>query len=240
FTDFGRRNQWRNGRLLPGEPWVLASYLAGGLGNLAELLHETGHAIHLAGIRARPAWQEWPDNDTFTEALADLPALELYEPDWQRRFLGDSAPLPASLRARYAATIFDCAWALFEIRVHRDPAADPNILWSAIVRDYLGIRPHPEWSWWAMRGQLVDAPGYLVNYALGAFIVADIRHHIVQRRGEIFAADSTLYPWLTARLYRFGAQRPARRVLEDFLGRAVRPDALLEDLNRMNRSPERR
>lgn len=35
-------------------------------------LHETGHAIHIAGIRTRPAFSDWPDADLFTEAIADL------------------------------------------------------------------------------------------------------------------------------------------------------------------------
>ena len=37
-------------------------------------------------------------------------------------------------------------------------------------RDGLGIEPHPEWSWWAIRGQLIDLPGYLANYALSAIV----------------------------------------------------------------------
>ncbi|MFN8651531.1 MAG: hypothetical protein U0133_06495 [Gemmatimonadales bacterium] len=34
--------------------------------------------------------------------------------------------------------------------------------------------PHPEWSG-GRCGANVDAPGYLINYAFGAFITADIR-----------------------------------------------------------------
>jgi hypothetical protein len=233
FTDFGSRPRWLGGRLLPGEPWAFASYLHGGLDNLAELLHETGHAIHIAAIRTRPAWVDWPDNDTFTEALADLPAMELYEPAWQLRFLGDSAPRSSSLRARYAGIVFDMAWALFELRVHREPAADPNSIWTGIARDYLGIRPHPEWSWWAMRGQLVDGPGYLINYALGAYLVADMRAAIRAARGASGWSSAGMYAWLTQRLYRFGMERPARQVLEDLLGRPLRPAALLADLDRL-------
>jgi len=95
------------------------------------------------------------------------------------------------------------------------------------------IRPHPEWSWWAVRGQLVDAPGYLINYALGAFMVADMRARVESLRGPFYAADGTMYPWLAERLYHFGRERSARRVLEDFLGRPLRPDALLHDLARL-------
>jgi hypothetical protein len=233
YCDFGSRPRWVSGRRVPGEPWIFTSYLTGGLDNLAELLHETGHGIHIAAIHTRPAFTDWPDNDTFTEALADLPAMELYEPAWQIGFLGDSAPLAASLRARYSGVIFDIAWALFEIRVHGEPEADPNAVWTAITRDYLRIRPHPEWSWWAMRGQLIDGPGYLINYALGAFIVADLREAIRKARGTAAWHDPSLYAWLSERLYRFGLERSSRRVLEDLLGRPLRSDALFADLARM-------
>lgn len=232
FTDFGIRNRWLNGRLVPGEPWVFTSYLTGGFDNLAELLHETGHAIHIAAIRSRPALLDWPDNDTFTEALADLPALELYEPAWQLRFLGDTAPAAASWRAEYSGTVLDMAWALFEIRVHRDPEADPNAVWTAITREYLRLRPHPEWSWWAMRGQLIDSPGYLINYALGAFLVADLRAAIETERGATAWFEPTMYTWLSQRIYRFGLERPSRDVLEGVLGRPLSPDALLQALGR--------
>jgi hypothetical protein len=233
YTDFGSRNRWRGGRLVPGAPWVFTAYLDGGLDNLAELLHETGHAIHIAAIRTRPAWVDWPDNDTFTEALADLAALELYEPRWQQRFLGDSVPVAAALRAKYAGIVLDMAWALFEIQVHRNPGRDPNRLWSDITSEYLGIVPHPEWSWWAMRGQLIDGPGYLVNYALGAFLTADMRARATARGHSVAEGGPALYPWLAGSLYRFGRERPSREVLERFLGGPVRPDPLLADLKRM-------
>ncbi len=236
YTDFGARARRDSaGRLSPTEPWVFATYRTGGLDNLAELLHETGHAIHLVAIDTRPAFLDWPDDDTFTEALAELPALELYEPAWQQRFLGDSVPADAGLRARYAGVVLDLAWALFDLRVHRAPEADPNAIWTAITSNYLRIAPHPEWSWWAMRGQLVDAPGYIMNYALGAFITADLRARVRELRGASAWYEPDTYGWLSDRLYRFGLERASRRVLEDFLGRPLRPDAMLHDLGRLTR-----
>jgi hypothetical protein len=221
YTTFGGRQ--------PVEPWVFASYLMGGFDNLAELLHETGHAIHIAAIETRPAFLDWPDNDTYSEALADVPALEIYEPAWQQRFLGDSVPLTAALRARYAAIAFDMTWSLFELRAYRDPAVDPNVLWSGLAERYLGIRPHPEWSWWAMRGQLIDAPGYLLNYALGAFIAADIRARLAGTGG----AGAGTYQQLKAALFRPGRSESSRDVLERFMGRPISADALLADLARI-------
>ncbi|HEV7364267.1 MAG TPA: hypothetical protein VGN76_00320, partial [Gemmatimonadales bacterium] len=172
YTTFGARPRLLNGRWQTGEPWVFATYRTGGLDNLNELLHETGHAVHIAAIRTRPAYADWPDSDPFTEAVADFVALDVYEPVWQQRWLGDSVPLADGLRGRYGGIVMDVAWALFELRMLRDPRADPNEIWTALTRGYLRIRPHPELSWWAMRAQLIDAPGYMMNYAAGAILIA--------------------------------------------------------------------
>ena len=225
FTDFGGRK--------PIEPWIFTSYRIGGIDNLGELLHEVGHAVHIAAIRTRPAYTDWPDSDTFTEAIADLAALDMYEPAWQRKFLGASATLDASLRAKYSGIVMDVAWSLFEIRAHRSPETSPNRIWTDITSRYLRIRPHPEWSWWAMRGQLVNSPGYMLNYAFGAILIADLRARLVSKRGAFTTGDRAWYPWVASRLYRFGHERPARLVVQEFLGRPVAVSALLADLARI-------
>jgi oligoendopeptidase F len=230
YTTFG-------GRAPRIEPWVFATYREGGLDNLNELLHETGHAVHLAAIRTRPAFRDWPDSDPFTEAIADLAALEVYEPRWQQRWLGDSVPLADGLRGRYGGIVLDVAWAVFELRMLREPAADPNAVWTALTRNYLRIRPHPELSWWAMRGQLVDAPGYMLNYAIGAMLIAAVRERIRACHGPFVMGDPTLYGWLAPRLYRFGLERPAREVIRAFLGGPVTPGPLIADLGRLAVAP---
>jgi hypothetical protein len=235
YTTFGRRPRFVNGGWQPGEPWVFATYRAGGLDNLNELLHETGHAVHIAAIRTRPAFADWPDSDPFTEALADLIALDVYEPSWQQRWLGDSVPLADGLRGRYGGIVLDVAWAVFEIRMLRKPEADPNAVWSELTHDYLRIRPHPELSWWAMRGQLIDAPGYMMNYAIGAVLSAAIRARTREIHGATSVGDSTWYGWIAPRLFRYGLERPSREVVEEFLGGPVSPAALLQDMRRMGR-----
>ena len=169
-----------------------------------------------------------------------LAALDVYEPAWQWRWLGDSVPLADGLRGRYGGIVMDVTWALFEVRMLRDPAADPNQVWTALTRDYLRIRPHPELSWWAMRGQLVDAPGYMMNYAAGAILIAAIRARIRALHGPFVTGDPTWYGWVAPRLYRFGLERTTRRVIEDFLGGPVTPAALLQDMARMRAGMVRR
>jgi hypothetical protein len=232
FTTFGARPRFMNGSWRAGEPWVFATYRTGGLDNLNEILHETGHAVHIAAIRTRPAFADWPDSDPFTEAVADLIALDVYEPAWQQRWLGDSVPLADGLRGRYGGIVMDVAWAVFELEMLRQPGADPNQVWTRLTSDYLRIRPHPELSWWAMRGQLIDSPGYMMNYAVGAMISAAIR---ARTRAVHGAMDSTWYGWIAPRLYRFGLERPSSEVLEEFLGGPVRVQALLDDMRRMAR-----
>jgi hypothetical protein len=237
FTDFGARRRRVNGALHPTEPWVFATYRVGGLDNLDELLHETGHAVHIAAIRARPAFLTWPDNDALAEGLGEIAALEVYEPRWQLRYLGDSVPTAVGMRARYAGIVLDIAWSLFEVRMHRDPGADPNRVWADITSEYLHIVPHPELSWWAMRGQLVDEPGYMANYAIGAIIIADLRARVQALHGSFTTGDGGWYPFMAAHIYRFGLERSSARVIDDFLGRPIGVSAILTDMRRMRAAP---
>jgi hypothetical protein len=232
YTTFGLRPRRMNGRWRLGEPWVFATYRTGGVDNLNELLHETGHAVHIAAIRTRPAFADWPDSDPFTEGIADIIALNVYEPAWQLRWLGDSVPLVDGLRGRYGGIVLDVAWAVFELRMLHNPAADPNTVWTGLTNKYLRIQPHPELSWWAMRGQLIDAPGYMMNYAVGAILAAAIRARTRALRPS-HEEDSGWYQWMTSRLYRFGLERPTREVIEEYLGAPVSPGPLLDDLRRM-------
>jgi Zn-dependent M32 family carboxypeptidase len=88
-------------------------------------------------------------------------------------------------------------------------------------------------SWWAMRGQLIDAPGYMMNYALGAVIVTAIRERIAAVHGQFATGDPSWYPWLSAHLLQFGLARSARDVLSELLGGPLTDDALLRDLARI-------
>jgi hypothetical protein len=146
-------------------PRISAGYAQGSLAALNELIHEEGHAVQYAALRTRPAFMDV--DELFTEAFADVTSWNTYEPRWQRKYLGREAPESASLRSRYTGVVLDAAWSLFEIRMLRNPGADPNALWTEITSHYLRIAPHPEWSWWALRVQLVESPGYMINYASG-------------------------------------------------------------------------
>ena len=237
YTDFLIHGRMVDGTWQPTIARVSAPYARGGLFVLNELVHENGHAVHISAIRNRPAFVDWND-DLFVEAFADVPSWSTYEPAWQSRYLGREAPEAVSLRALYASVMLDVAWALFELRMLRAPATDPNVLWTEITSHYLRIVPHPELSWWAVRVQLVDLPGYMVNYGFGAVLTADMRQHIREALGPFDTGDPHWYPWLSEHLLRFGSERDTRALLQEFLGRPVSPQALLNQIHRLAPAPK--
>jgi hypothetical protein len=228
--DIARRTDggWR-----PARPWVFATYAEGGLGNLEELVHESGHALHYAALRARPALFSWPaDQTAFVEAVADIVGWTVHEPAFLARHLGATVSAAESVVSRYSGVMLDACWTLFEVELHRRPDRAPNEVWAEVAERDLGVVGHPEWSWWAHRGQLIDGPGYLANYALGAVMVAAVRARIRELRGDWATGDPGWYAFVSERLLHFAGARTPRDILVDFLGGPLTADALLTDLAR--------
>ena len=225
------------GSWIPRPPWIFATYAEGGLGNLLELLHESGHAIHMAAIRTRPAFLDFPESSAaFLEGTADVLGWDVDEPAWQYHWLGSAAVTAAEPReavlSRYGAVMLDICWALFEIELHGHPDRRPNDVWTEITTEGLGVEPHPEWSWWAVRGQLIDGPGYLANYALSAIMAAAVRARIAEVRGPWWAGDPGWYRFMADTLFVPGASRSPAELLEAFLGGPLTATPLLVDLQR--------
>jgi hypothetical protein len=235
------RDQRSSGPWTPRPPWVFATYATGGLGDLLELLHESGHALHAAATRTRPAFLELPLDDTaYAEGMADFLGWDVTEPAWQRHWLGDAAEPHEAALDRFGGVMLDVCWALFELSLYRDPDLDPNELWTSITSDGLGVEPHPEWSWWAMRGQLIDSPGYLANYALSALIAAALRERLLELRGPWWEGDPGWFAFVGERLFAPGASRPPSDLLEGFLGGPLTAEPLLADLRRAGGPSESR
>ena len=235
YTDYVRRGRLEDGVWQSTLVRVSASYGQGGIGPLNELVHESGHAAHMLALRTRPAFMDLGD-PIFYEAFADVPSWSVYEPAWQQKYLGRSVDTSAALRALYSGVMLDAAWALFDLRMLRDPDGDPNAVWTDITGRYLHVKPHPELAWWAVRVQLVHKPGYMVNYGLGAVITADIRERIAQQLGPFAAGDARWYGWISAQLLQSGDEQETAGLLRRFLGRPVSPQALLDQVRRISAS----
>jgi hypothetical protein len=231
YTDFLTRGRTVAGQWRAPVARIVGTYPTGGVYSLNELVHESGHAVHVSAIRNRPAYMDWP-NSLFTEAFADVPSWSVYEPAWQRRYLGTEVRDAVSLRSLFSDVMLDVAWALFEMRMLREPAADPNAVWTDITSRYLHIVPHPEVPWWAMRVQLAGNPGYMVNYGLGAVLTAEMRGRTIEALGPFDAGNPAWYAWLSDRLLRYGSERDTRSLMQELLGRPLSPAALLRQIER--------
>jgi Zn-dependent M32 family carboxypeptidase len=111
--------------------------------------------------------------------------------------------------------------------------AEPNQVWTEITSKYLHIVPHPEWSWWAIRVQLVNLPGYMVNYGLGSVLTADLPARIREQIGPFDTGNRRWCAWVSEQLLKSGEQFETAELLRRFLGRPVSPDALRKELARL-------
>ena len=210
---------------------VFATYEIGSLGNFEELLHESGHAIQDAAVRVRPLLAATPSSHgAFWEAFADVLGKDAVEPAFLAHNLGASVSPREATIARYGGVMLDCAWTLFEIELHRHPSRRPNDVWAEIMERSLGVRGHPEWSWWATRTQLIDGPGYMANYALGAVMVAAVRARIRELRGDWSTGDPGWYAFVSDHLLQWSGAREPSDILREFLGGPLTADALLEEI----------
>ena len=79
---------------------------------------------------------------------------------------------------------------------------------------------------------MIDSPGYMMNYAAGAILNADLRARAHALYGSYTEGDPGWYGQISQSLYRFGLEKSSKEVIEAFLGRPVSPQALLDDMSR--------
>jgi hypothetical protein len=219
------------GRWHPASPVVFGWYETGGLGHLSELLHESGHAIHYLAIRARPAEFDLPaETLPFVEAVGELLGWNVSEPSFVAEEFGAAISAADARLYRYGPLMLDLLWTLFEVELNRHPDRRPNDVWAELSESHLGVAGHPEWSWWAVRGQLIESPGYLSNYALGGIVVAAVRRRLAELRPEWWLGDPGWYSFASDRLLRFGANRPSGEIIAGFLGEPLSTRAIMADL----------
>jgi hypothetical protein len=72
----------------------------------------------------------------------------------------------------------------------------------------------------------------MLNYAIGAVLIAAIRSRTTAIHGPFVQGDSSWYAWVAPRLYRFGLERESQKVITDFLGGPITPEPILADMRR--------
>ena len=219
--------------LAPRPPWVFATYAEGGLGNLLELLHESGHALHMAAIRTRPAFLDFPEA---TAAFSrPRPTSSAGTPTNRPGSGAGWARPPSRARRSSAATARSCSTSAGRSSRSSSTATRSAARTTSGPRstaDGLGVVPHPEWSWWAIRGQL-DRRARLSRQlrAVGDHGGRGPGTHR-ELRGRGSTGDPGWYRFVADALFVPGASRPPADLLETFLGGPLTAEPLLADLRR--------
>jgi Zn-dependent M32 family carboxypeptidase len=76
----------------------------------------------------------------------------------------------------------------------------------------------------------------MVHYGLGAVLTAAIRQRIRESLGPFETGNRRWYAWISNQLLRYGTERDTSALLQEFLGRPVSPEVLLNDIRGLSQS----
>ena len=233
YTDFLRRGRYVNGAWQPTVARVVGRYRSGGLSALNELVHENGravryqrdpqppgihrlarHALH-RGLRRRALVEH------FSTALAaeclghgtprrDVTSHHARQRDAGRRLVAVRNPDAArpGLRPRTRSGPTLRASTFTSPRIPKCPGG-PCACSSSATRD--------TWSITA------SAP-----------CTAEIRKRTAQAIGPFDAGNPKWYNWSSEKFLIFGSQRSTKDLMQSLLGRPPSPQALLEQIRRLD------
>jgi hypothetical protein len=205
---------------------------AGGREDYVSLLHECGHAQHLAGIDASlPLEARRLGDAALSEAYAFLFDRLIDDPAWLERRLGihDDGRLAAHARARrlmylrrYAAKLH------YELELHSRPGAQAHGELANVYAERLSAAmgvswPHETWL------SDVDPGLYVANYLRAWVLEANLRRLLRERFGSLWFEQRAAGAFLRE-LWHEGRVRDADELLADLTGRTLDFGVLLADL----------
>lgn len=184
----------------------LVIHLEGGMDALGGVLHEYGHAQHLAHIsETAPVELRRLGDASVTEAYATLTERLLLSPEWLKRYLhlpsataGDAVRL-AAFQA-LAVLRRHCAKLAYEVSLFtRGPSEERAEEYAAGQRRALAVEPHPGFFLFDVDAQLYSAR-YLRAWALEARLTA----RLMERFNEDFWRNPSASTWLKGLFSRGG------------------------------------
>ncbi|WP_224365934.1 peptidase M3 [Hyalangium versicolor] len=184
----------------------LVIHLEGGMDALSGLLHEFGHAQHLAHVSdTAPVELRRLGDASVTEAYASLTERLLLSPEWLKRYLHlptTSARDTVRLAAFQALAVMrrHCAKLVYELSLSTRGASEERAEeYAAGQRRALFVEPHPGFFLFDVDPQLYSAR-YLRAWALEARLTA----RLMERFNEDFWRNPSASAWLKGLFSRGG------------------------------------
>ncbi len=211
------------------------------LGNVTEglystrvLLHEIGHAVHLAHITQDQPLFTNNFSASWAEGMAQITAALCDERSW----LETCASMPAGLTDRYVVAkqeqdIIYLRTTLmrlyFEYEAYANPNRNLNELYWDLFEKYLMLPRHYDIKPWAAIIHYTTHPVYLHNYLMADIIAAQTVDYL-KKNYDTIVDNPMVGSFLVQNYFRFGSRYDWRELLERGTGEKLNPQYLIDRL----------
>jgi peptidyl-dipeptidase A len=199
------------------------------------LLHEVGHAVHSASIRAPRHLLRWHENipgfGPLHEGLAGLFEDVASAPGWLLSRPGlRPAEVDAFVLAHRFDSLYDAAWHASWLRVeqalYREPERDPMPSALRFDRRLFGYDDYRPLSF--VDAFFVESPVAASNYLLAILFGHQLRAAMARRFGEPLWPNRRVGPWLARTFFAGGSSYDWLERVREATGRPFGARALLE------------
>jgi hypothetical protein len=167
------------------------------------LLHEFGHAIHSASIRAPRHLLRWHENipgfGGFHEGIGEMFGSIASRAEWLETRPGMSRSVAdafaqASRRTDQLTFAWLVRWILVELSLYRDPARDPIGAVASVEQRLFGFDPYRPASF--VDPFYIEAPVYAANYLLATLFQHHLASALEAEAPGPFWPNRRVGPWL--------------------------------------------
>ena len=176
------------------------------------MLHEVGHAVHSASIRAPRHLLRWHENipgfGGFHEGIGELFASVAHRTAWLSTFPAIERSLAESFEARSRSAevlaVASCvAWLSVEQALYRRPEGDPMEVARRLERKLFGYADYDPLSF--VDSFFIELPLYAPNYLFAALVQHQLARALVERFGTPFWPNPKIGPWLSRECFAPGS-----------------------------------
>lgn len=197
-------------------------------------LHEIGHAVYESQIdRQLPFALRQPAHIFLSEAVALLFERLKEEDVWLQKMGIGSNVCNLARKVYRDQRLMRLYWTMtvvkFERELYRNPEGPLNEIWWREVEAGTGMTRPDNWNYpyWAAIAHLTTLPVYYYNYLFGEIASAQLRQSLDAQWGCWFGGESLAH--IRDTIYRPGASRSWKELLEDCTGSNLSSDGIIND-----------
>lgn len=212
----------------------ISANLEDGFCSYCVLFHEVGHALHESLIDQPYFIFRDSPSGCFSEAMATINEMILYQPEWLREY----AAIPDSMIRSVIAGLKEediitlrrrLADVYFERELYRADGENANEIYWDMMSRFTSCGKHPDSDAWASNSQFVDHPANVQNYILADLIVAQTLGYLRKMNGTIIDNNATA-EFMIDNYFRPGASKTWSDLIREATGETLNARYFIEYL----------